>query len=79
MIVKENLEIGGKAFVKTYSDKDFYIERDGAKYSEAIDPIEIPREYTETDVPIEDSEEQTDTEQKAAAFDYITGRSQTDE
>lgn len=79
MIVIENIEISGKQFVKQYSDSGLYIERDGAKYSEAIDPIEIPREYTETDVPIEDSEEQTDTEQKAAAFDYITGRSQTDE
>lgn len=79
MIVRENTEISGKAFVKTYSDKGFYIERDGEKYSEAIDPAEFPREYTETDVPIEDSEEQTDAEQKAAAFDYITGRSQTDE
>lgn len=74
MIVKENLEIGGKAFVKTYSDKDFYIERDGVRYSEAIDPADIPREYTETDEPIETDEEQTDVEQKAVAFDYLTGR-----
>lgn len=61
MIVKENLEIGGKAFVKTYSDKDFYIERDGAKYAEAIDPADIPREYTETDEPIESEAELTVT------------------
>ena len=54
MIVKENIEISGKQFVKQYSDSGLYIERDGAKYSEAIDPIEIPREYTETDVPIEE-------------------------
>ena len=54
MIVKENIEIGGKDFVKQYSDGGFYIERDGGKYSEAIDPADIPREYTETDKPIED-------------------------
>ena len=59
MIVRENLEIGGKAFVKTYSDKGFYIERDGAKYAEAIDPADIPREYTETDEPIESEAELT--------------------
>ena len=54
MIVRENMEIGGKAFVKTYSDKGFYIERDGVRYSEAIDPADIPRTYIETDEPIED-------------------------
>ena len=75
MIVKENMEIGGKVFVKQYSDGGFYIERDGAKYSEAIDPANIPREYTETDVPIEPESEQTETEQKSEAFDYLTGRS----
>ena len=59
MIVKENIEISGKSFVKQYSDGGFYIERDGAKYSEAIDPADIPREYTETDEPIDSGEEPT--------------------
>lgn len=78
MIVKENIEIGSKAFVKQYSDGGFYIEREGAKYSEAIDPAEIPREYTETDEPIEADEEQTEVEQKAEAYDYLTGRTESD-
>lgn len=59
MIVKENIEIGGKGFVKQYSDGGFYIERDGEKYSEAIDPADIPREYTETNEPIDSGEEPT--------------------
>lgn len=59
MIIKENLEIGGRAFVKQYSDGGFYIERDGAKYAEAIDPAGIPREYTETGEPIESETEPT--------------------
>ena len=59
MIVKENIEIDGKGFVKQYSDGGFYIERDGEKYSEAIDPADIPREYTETDEPIDSGEEPT--------------------
>ena len=59
MIVKENIEIGGRAFVKTYSDGGFYIERDGGKYSEAIDPAEFDRTYVETDVPIEAEAELT--------------------
>jgi hypothetical protein len=54
MIVRENMEISGRAFVKTFSNTGFYIERDGAKYSEAIDPADIPRTYIETDEPIED-------------------------
>ena len=59
MIVKENIEIDGKGFVKQYSDGGFYIERDGEKYSEAIDPADIPREYTETAEPIDSGEEPT--------------------
>lgn len=53
MIIKENLTINGRDFVKTYSDKGMMVERDGAIYSEAIDPAEFGREYTETDKPIE--------------------------
>lgn len=56
MIIKENIEIESKAFVKQYSDSGVYIERDGAKYSEAIDPASIERIYTETDEPIEINE-----------------------
>lgn len=59
MIVREKIEIGGKAFVKQYSDGGFYIERDGAKYAEVIDPADIPREYTETGEPIESETELT--------------------
>ena len=32
------------------------IERDGAVYTEAIDPIKITRTYTETDMPIPQEE-----------------------
>lgn len=38
---------------RTYSDIGMMIERDGVQYSEAIDPAEIGRVYTETDIPIE--------------------------
>ena len=75
MLVKENIEIGGRAFVKTYSDAGFYIERDGVKYSEAIDLADIPREYIETDEPISPTEEPDETKLKSDAYDYLTGRS----
>ena len=79
MIVKENIEIGGKDFVKQYSDGGFYIERDGEKYSEAIDPADIRREYTETDEPISPAEEPDETKLKSDAYDYLTGRSAVDD
>lgn len=56
MIVTENLTVGGRAFVKTYSDKGMMVEREGVRYSEAVDPAEFGRVYTETDEPIEKGE-----------------------
>ena len=53
MIKTENFTINGREFIKTYSDDGFVIERDGARYSEAIDPAEFGRQYIETDEPIE--------------------------
>ncbi len=79
MIVTEQLTINDKPFTKNYSDSGYYIERDGVRYSEAIDPADIPREYTETDEPISPTEEPDETTQKAEAFDYLTGRSAADE
>ena len=63
MIVKETAVINGKQFIKTYSDENKYIECNGVKYSEAFDPAEISREYTETDIVIGDDE--------ATEADYI--------
>lgn len=54
MIVTEKITINGKEFVRTYSDKGFLIERDGALYSEALDPARYGRVYTETDEFITD-------------------------
>ncbi len=54
MIITKNLTVGGKKFTKKYSDKNVYIENEsGNQYSEAIDPADYPREYVETDIPIE--------------------------
>lgn len=59
MIVTEQLTINDKPFTKNYSDSGYYIERDGVRYSEAIDPSELGRTYTETTVPIETEAELT--------------------
>lgn len=57
-IKSEDITIGGRDFVRTYSDAGRLIERDGMKYSEAYDPAEFAAErvYTETDerVPVEE-------------------------
>ena len=53
MIITEQITINNRQFTKTYSDSGYMIERDGAQYSEAIDPAEFGRTYTETDIPIE--------------------------
>lgn len=42
----------GVVLNRTYSDAGFMIEREGVRYSEAIDPVEMNRQYIETDEPI---------------------------
>lgn len=61
MIVTENLENG---LVRTYSDAGFYIHGGFPEgdYEEAVDPAEAGRTYTETDIPIENEMELTDSE-----------------
>lgn len=65
MIVTEyfRTRADGVVLNRTYSDAGFYIERDGVRYSEAVDPAELGRTYTETDelIPIESDAEQIKT------------------
>ena len=58
MIRQENLQINGQDFIRTYSDDNRYVVRDGISYSEAIDPAYLNRIYTEGDIIPE--EETTD-------------------
>ena len=53
----------GVVLNRTYSDAGMMIERDGVRYSEAIDPAEICCTYTETDEAIE-SEKQNVPDEK---------------
>lgn len=45
----------GVVLNRTFSDAGMMIERDGVRYSEAIDPAETGRTYIETDEPCEDT------------------------
>ena len=56
MIIQEHFDVGGRDFIRTYSDAGRYVVRDGAEYSEACDPAEFNRQYTEGDI-ITDEEE----------------------
>ena len=72
MIVAESLTINGRTFIRTCSDSGYMIKQDGtgAVYSEAVDPADSGRTYTETDELIEG---ETDTEDYKTAFEIITG------
>lgn len=50
MIKTEIYTINGVAFVRTYSDANRYVVRDGVSYDEANDPAEFGRVYAEGDV-----------------------------
>lgn len=53
----------------TYSDIGMMIERDGVRYSEAIDPAELNRQYTETEERI-DGYTDAVNEDEATEADY---------
>lgn len=55
MIRTETITIGQKQFIRTYSDRGMMINGGSPEgdYSEALDPAELGRTYTETDTPID--------------------------
>ena len=59
MIVQEHFDVNGRDFIRTYSDANRFVVRDGVEYSEACDPAELGRTYTEGDVmPVDEGEAQ---------------------
>lgn len=74
MIVTENFKIGERDFIRTYSDIGRYVVRDGVSYSEACDPAEFGRTYTEGELMPD--EERMDIADKAEAYDILTGVSE---
>ena len=52
MIIQTTKEINGVVYDYAYSNSGYMIERDGVRYSEAVDPLDSGRLYTETDEPI---------------------------
>ena len=67
MIIRTTKEVEGVVYAYTYSDSGSMIERDGVRYSEAVDPLDSGRVYTETDEPIDfGTKEETVEDYKAA-------------
>ena len=62
MIQTELITVDNRQLRRTWSDVGFMIERDGAVYSEAVDPAEFDRVYTETDDLIEVMEDDIEKE-----------------
>lgn len=51
-IKTETVTINDRQYTRTWSDAGLMIERDGALYEEAIDPVGSGRTYVETETPI---------------------------
>ena len=71
MIIQTTKEINGVLYDYTYSDSGYMIERDGVRYSEAVDPIDSGRVYTETDEPIDVGTSEESVEDYKAALQIL--------
>jgi hypothetical protein len=56
MLRTETITINGKEYIRTWSDANRMIERDGNLYESAVDPAYLGRTYTETEQDIPDTE-----------------------
>ena len=72
MIKTEELTISGKAFIRTYSDSNCYIVRDGVSYEEAIDLAEFNRIYTEGNI-IKNDDNDNNEEDAQEILDILLG------
>lgn len=75
MIVQEHFDVEGRDFIRTFSDAGRYVVRDGVEYSEACDPAEFGRTYTEGELMPEE-EREDELAAKAEAYDILMGVSE---
>ena len=78
MIKIETITINGRTLVRTYSDANLMIRQDstGNIYSEAVDPVGSGRTYTETEIVIEqtDEERMAQLEEDSKALKILLGK-----
>ena len=72
-IKTEYFTVNGRDFIRTFSDANRYVVRDGIEYSEACDPAEFGRVYTEGDLMPQNESTLAD---KAEAYDILMGVSE---
>jgi len=73
MIKVEQFYIGERLFNRVYSDSGRYVVRDDISYSEACDPAEYGRTYTEGDLMPDEEINISTLADKAEAYDIIVG------
>lgn len=73
MIVQTHFDVNGRDFIRTTSDSGRYVVRDGVSYSEACDPAELGRTYTEGDLMPPEEQDMDALMDKAEAFDILMG------
>jgi len=73
MIVKTTKKINGVEYDYAYSDSGMKIIRDGVEYDDALDPAGSGRIYTESSTPRQEEVPMTETEERAMAYDILTG------
>ena len=71
MILQTTKEIYGLMYDYAYSASAYMIERDGVRYSEAVDPLDSGRLYTETDEPINIGTSEESVEDYKAALQIL--------
>lgn len=76
MIITERVTIRNREFIRTYSDEGRYVVRDGVSYSEAVDPLDSGRVYTEGDIMPPEETGLTEMEAKAKAYDILVGEAE---
>lgn len=72
MIILEHIDVKGRDFIRTVSSVGRYVVRDGEEYSEACDPAEFGRTYTEGDL-MPPAEREDELAAKAEAYDILMG------
>ena len=87
MIISETIKLNDTNYTRTYSDAGYYIERNGIRYTEAIDMLGSGKEYTETSTLIETESATTEeqlrqvtekTAKNSADIEYLAMMTNTD-
>lgn len=81
MIRTETLTIGGKQFVRTYSDANRFVVGGvpAGEYAEAIDPAELGRTYIEGGIISDEGDEATEEERALTRYaNELTGENDPD-